>query len=89
MSDIEPYRDPKPATETRVWDEDWKLVADSTRGDDVKSALLAGRNVTVDHPNGTRWSGKVDADGRLHRHDEYLRHITAWSNPLLDGRGDV
>lgn len=80
------------STKTKAYNSDWECVYDSesdprTLGEFFDDSGRADVRVTVDEDD-HRWSGIMyknsQGDSEVFNATEYFRHLTTWSNPLLD-----
>lgn len=73
----------------KIWGKDYDWFATKPDGQ-ADEAFIAEHvkpgewlPMTVDFPDGRRWSGRAECSVTFHRDDEHLRRILAWPNHVL------
>jgi hypothetical protein len=73
----------------RLWSQDYAEVLYTTEDREAAKQWFAASghdwlHIVIDYGTdwGQRWGGRIERDGSIHQHSEYLKYITEW--PTLD-----
>ena len=88
MNELVPLGSGTPKRLVRLWSRDFQRPI--AKPDDQPDSLFIVEHVapggwlpmTVDYPDGRRWSGRAEMTVKLTRDDEHLRKMAVWPNPL-------
>lgn len=88
MNELVPQSSGTPKRLVRLWSQDYMLVATKS-SDQADEAFIAEHvkpgewlPMTVDFPDGRRWSCRAECSVGFHRDDHYLRKMVTWPRSM-------